>query len=100
MRAQRPRIWSDLSTLMAIPSVADGWGRVSLAHYEHAADRVAGLLREAGLGDPTQHVTTDGSIAVLASHEGPPGTPPSCSTVTTTSSPPGTFMLGRPRGGS
>ena len=67
-----PRALEDLERLVALPSVADG------AHAEAcsaAAEQVAALFVDAGVGDVRLVETDDGALAVIGHEPGPVGAP-------------------------
>jgi acetylornithine deacetylase/succinyl-diaminopimelate desuccinylase-like protein len=74
VRELMPRARDDLARLVALRSVADA----SIEPTEEcaaAAEAVAGLLVDAGLGDVRAVETADGSLAVIGHSPGPPGAP-------------------------
>ncbi|MGH7920756.1 MAG: dipeptidase [Candidatus Dormibacteraceae bacterium] len=72
--ALMPRARRDLAELVAFRSVADP-AVFPREECLRAAERVAGLLREAGLADAQLHDTADGYPAVIGHAAGPEGTP-------------------------
>ena len=69
-----PQACADLARLVAIRSVADPSG-APVEECRRAAEEVCRLLTEVGLADVRTVETSDRSLAVLASHTGPPGAP-------------------------
>ncbi|MEP6630193.1 MAG: dipeptidase [Lapillicoccus sp.] len=72
--ALMPQARADLERLVAIASVADPEGGPA-PECRRAADLVAGLLRGLGIDDVSQVEAVDGSVAVVARTEAPPGAP-------------------------
>jgi len=69
-----PRARADLERLVAIPSVASEHGLPAPACRE-AAELVAALCRELGVGDVQLVEADDGSVVVLGRTDGPSGAP-------------------------
>ncbi|MEO8829965.1 dipeptidase [Lapillicoccus sp.] len=69
-----PQARADLARLVAFRSVA-GAEVEAVSECRSAAEHVADLLRELGIGDVRLLETVDGSIAVVGRTEGPPGAP-------------------------
>ena len=72
VRAVLPAVRRDLEDLIRIESVWSDPSRQSEVH--RSAERVAGLLREAGFAE-VQIVAEGGAPAVIAHHPAPPGAP-------------------------
>jgi cysteinylglycine-S-conjugate dipeptidase len=69
-----PQARADLERLVAIPSVASDEG-LPVAACREAADLVAALYRELGIGDVELVEADDGSVVVVGRTEGPLGSP-------------------------
>ena len=72
VRAVLPEVRRDLEDLVRIESVWSDPGR--RAEVVRSAEKVAGLLREAGFGR-VEIVSEGGAPAVIAHHPAPPGAP-------------------------
>lgn len=72
--ALMPQARDDLARLVAIRSVADSAGQ-PVEQCRQAAEEVCRLFTDVGLDDVRAVPTSDGSLAVLASHTGPEGAP-------------------------
>ncbi len=69
-----PQARADLARLVAFQSVADA-GFEPVSECRSAAEHIADLLRELGIGDVRLLETIDGSVAVVGRTQGPPGAP-------------------------
>jgi cysteinylglycine-S-conjugate dipeptidase len=74
VRTLMPRALDDLARLVALPTVVDGRPETVAACAE-AAELVARLVEEAGVGDVRLVETDDGALAVIAHEPGPDGAP-------------------------